>query len=303
MRRTFQRVLSDLVLNDERLVLILGDIGVFGFKDLMESAPERAINIGILEQAMTSFASGLASQGKVPILHSIAPFLVERPFEQLKVDFGYQGLSGKFVSVGASFDYSGLGATHHAPADIALLLSIPGFRVFIPTNSSELEVMLRKHIPSPGLDYFRLSNSEFIDERVDVAASLPQLLEPGKIGAGVLVAVGPALQFSVEAAELFGLTLIYVNQITSDSISGLHEMLRSTKATNLIITQPFYAGTLIPHLDLAGMTHRILDIGVPRKFIHSYGAPEEISDSIGLNPAEIIRKIGEFMSQDHETNE
>lgn len=85
---------------DKRVALLLGDIGVFGFKKSFELFPDRVFNIGILEQSTIGLAAGLSMQELIPIVHTIAPFLVERGIEQLKDDFGYQKLGGNFVSVG-----------------------------------------------------------------------------------------------------------------------------------------------------------------------------------------------------------
>ena len=56
---------------DERLVLMLGDIGVFGFRNAFAVYPDRTYNIGICEQAMVGVASGMAMEGFIPVLHSI----------------------------------------------------------------------------------------------------------------------------------------------------------------------------------------------------------------------------------------
>ena len=83
----FNKTIKRLFLKNKKIFLILGDIGVYSFKDLLKN--KRAINIGILEQASISFASGLSKIGFVPIFHTIATFMVGRAFEQLKLDFGY----------------------------------------------------------------------------------------------------------------------------------------------------------------------------------------------------------------------
>jgi len=121
MRKQFVRTTEEIMTKDPRLVLLPGDIGVFGFRNAFQRHPERTYNIGICEQAMTSLAAGLAKEGFIPVLHSIAPFVVERSFEQLKVDLCYQNLPAKIVSVGGSYDYAGLGCTHHCPGDVAVL--------------------------------------------------------------------------------------------------------------------------------------------------------------------------------------
>ena len=120
MRKQFIETVEAIIKEDERAVLLLGDIGVFGFRKIFETHKERVFNIGILEQSTISMASGMAMTGLIPIVHTIAPFLVERGLEQLKIDFGYQKLGGNFVSVGASYDYAALGCTHHCPGDVGI---------------------------------------------------------------------------------------------------------------------------------------------------------------------------------------
>jgi len=110
MRKQFVATIERLLDEDPRLVVLLGDIGVFAFRIAFKKHPKRVINIGILEQATVSLAAGLAKEGFIPLFHSIAPFVVERAFEQIKVDFGYQQLAGHFVSVGGSYDYAALAA-------------------------------------------------------------------------------------------------------------------------------------------------------------------------------------------------
>ena len=294
MRKRFQSVVSELVSTNEKLVLLLGDIGVFGFRQILESIPERVINMGILEQAMTSFAAGLSKEGRIPIIHSIATFLVERPYEQIKIDFGYQRLAGKFISVGASFDYSSLGATHHAPGDVAALLAIPDFEIYLPGNSDELEHQLRTHLQTQSLSYFRLSQVEYVDERVNPREEGPQILRTGKNG--TLVAYGTSLKTCQNPAEDLDLTLIYLNNVTPSSARKLSEIVASANSENLILVQPFYEGTVLPTLNLQHKPVRILDIGVPRKFIHEYGTLSEIENHLDLDADSVRSRVRAFLS-------
>ena len=110
-------------------------------KKVIESKYPKALNIGILEQATTSFAAGLSKVGFIPIVHTIASFMVDRAFEQLKIDFGYQKLNGNFISVGGSYDYAALGCTHHCPGDIAVLKTLPGMQIVVPGTPNEFDLL------------------------------------------------------------------------------------------------------------------------------------------------------------------
>ena len=103
MRKQFVKTISKLFKKDKKIVMLLGDIGVFGFRNLFKLYNKRIYNIGILEQSMISLAAGLSNEGMKPIVHTIAPFIVNRAFEQLKIDFGYNRLKGNFVSIDFAF--------------------------------------------------------------------------------------------------------------------------------------------------------------------------------------------------------
>ena len=143
MRERFAQTASHLLAADERACLVLADISLQYFGDAIANHPERVVNVGIMEQTMVGVAAGMAMEGFRPFVHTITPFLIERPLEQLKLDFGYQGIGGTFVSVGASYDYSTEGATHHSPGDVQVMLSIPGMRVLVPGHPDELDRLIR----------------------------------------------------------------------------------------------------------------------------------------------------------------
>ena len=157
MRKQFVLTTEDVMAKDERLVVLLGDISVFGFRNAFQQFPGRIHNIGICEQAMTSVAAGLSKEGLVPVIHSIAPFVVERCFEQIKVDFCYQKLGGNIVSVGGSYDYAALGCTHHCPGDVAILHALPGMEIVVPGAPQEYDQLFRTAYANGQPTYFRLS--------------------------------------------------------------------------------------------------------------------------------------------------
>ena len=106
---------------------------------------------------MIGVAGGMALAGMRPIVHTFASFLVERPFEQIKVDLNHQDVGAVLVSSGASFDYSAAGRTHQSPGDVALLSTLPGWTVQVPGHPDEAGTMLRAAAAAGGQVYLRLS--------------------------------------------------------------------------------------------------------------------------------------------------
>jgi transketolase len=102
------------------------------------------MNLGIMEQSLVGVFAGLAMEGFIPVARTFAPFLVERPLEQLKDNFCYQGLGGNFISTGASYDYSAEGMTHQGPGDVQALLGLPGMQIVVPGTALEFERLFRQ---------------------------------------------------------------------------------------------------------------------------------------------------------------
>ncbi len=122
MREQFIASTHQLVNSNDKVSVLLGGISVAGFTDLIKKYPYRVFDTGICEQTIIGAAAGMSIAGMIPVVHTIAPFLVERAYEQLKLDFGYQKQRGNFITTGASLDYSSFGATHQCPVDVNLLM-------------------------------------------------------------------------------------------------------------------------------------------------------------------------------------
>ena len=109
MRREFAKVITELAEKDDKIYLIVGDIGYKIFDEFREKFPDRFINIGLCEQSMIGIAAGMALSGLKPYVYTITPFLIERPFEQVKVDIGINNANVKLIGYA---DYPKLGPTH-----------------------------------------------------------------------------------------------------------------------------------------------------------------------------------------------
>ena len=157
MRERAGETAADLLDHDPRVAVVLAEISTGQFGRALRDHPERAVNVGIMEQTMVGVAAGFAMEGFLPVVHTITPFLVERPLEQIKLDFGYQGLQGTFVSVGGSYDYTSEGFTHHSPGDVQVMLTVPGMEVLAPGTPDELDRLFRAAYADGHPTYVRTS--------------------------------------------------------------------------------------------------------------------------------------------------
>jgi transketolase len=120
MRETFIHTTTALLDDDPRTAVVLADISLDGFARAAKRHPDRVVNVGIREQLMLGVAGGLALTGLRPYVHSYAPFVIDRAYEQIKLDLDHQRVGAVLVSIGASYDASEEGRTHQSPGDVAL---------------------------------------------------------------------------------------------------------------------------------------------------------------------------------------
>ena len=136
MRRRFGKIIDKIAKSDDKVVLLVGDIGYGIFDDFRKNHPKRFFNMGICEQSIISFASGLALEGLKPWVYTITPFLIERPFEQVKLDINQQNVNVKLVGFA---DYPKLGPSH-SELDAKKLMSLfNNIKSYFPKDSEETE--------------------------------------------------------------------------------------------------------------------------------------------------------------------
>lgn len=287
MRKQFVKTVESLLEQDEKIVLLLGDIGVFDFRKSFEAFPERTYNIGILEQSTIGLAAGLSIDGFIPIVHTIAPFLVERSFEQLKNDFCYQKLGGNFVSVGASYDYAALGCTHHCPGDVGILKNIPGMEIVLPGTAKEFDTLFRESYRNGNPTYYRLSEkTNKTDHPVKFGEA--KVIQKGK--KATVIAVGTMLEAVMSAAEDLDVTIVYYTTLVPFDKKTLKENCESGK---ILLCEPYYQGALLPEIRDALPSKPLIieSVGVPLHMLTHYGKAEECDTFIGVTHKEIREKL------------
>ena len=288
MREMFATTASDLLIEDARVAIVLAEISDQLFRSARRHDPMRVVNVGIAEQTMVGVAAGLAMEGFHPIAHSLAPFMAERPFEQLKLDFGYQGLGGTFVGAGGSYDYASEGATHHAPGDLAAMLAIPRMQVLVPGHGVEVATLLRSTYDNGEPTYLRTSLATN-NRALDVA---PGRLEVVRRGAGpTVLAFGPMLSRTLRATEGLDATVAYATSVEPFDEQGLVAIMGDRP--HLVVVEPWYEGSAAPVLTRAlghlPTTYEFL--GVPRRFVHDYGTWAEIDAVLGLDEAGLRARL------------
>lgn len=292
MRDAFADHVADLLETDPRIAVVLADISADRFEEAARTHPDRVVNVGIREQLMVGVSGGLALAGMRPIAHSYAPFLVERAFEQVKLDFEHQGTSGVLVSVGASYDWAEGGFTHFSPRDVALFDTLPHWQVLVPGHAAEVPPLLDRAVRSEEGAYMRLS--------------LRHNAAPHGTGEGLtvlrdgdqatVVAVGPILDNVLAATAGLDVAVAYTNTPRPFDTAGLRALASGTGDT-VVMVEPYLEGTSAPEVSraLADRPHRLLSIGVGLEEARRYGTAEEHERLHGLDADGIAVRLRRFL--------
>ena len=163
MRRRLGKVITELANKDEKIYLVVGDIGFRVFDDFREQHPERFINMGICEQSIISVSAGMALEGLKPWVYTITPFLIERPFEQVKLDIDQQNVNVKLVGYA---DYPTLGPTHTELNGKKLMQLFNNITSFFPKDGDETQIMINQAYNKNGPAFISLKSDPTLSKSI-----------------------------------------------------------------------------------------------------------------------------------------
>ena len=163
MRRRFGKVITELADRDENIIVLVGDIGYRVFDEFREKYPDRFINLGICEQSMIGVSAGMALEGLKPWVYTITPFLIERPFEQLKLDIDQQNANVKLVGFS---DYPTLGPTHRELDGEKIIQLFNNISSFFPKDGDETQSMVYEAYEKNGPAFISLKSDPTLSSSI-----------------------------------------------------------------------------------------------------------------------------------------
>ncbi|HEX9334423.1 MAG TPA: transketolase [Pseudonocardiaceae bacterium] len=295
MREVFGATVTELLERDPRLVVVLADISAAMLAPAAERHPDRVVNVGIREQLLISTASGLAMTGLRPVVHTFSSFLVERPFEQIKLDLNHQDVGAVLVSAGASYDRSEDGRSHQSPGDVALLDTLPGWTVYVPGHPDEADRLLRTAVAGDDRVYVRLSDQS---NAVAHDGDRVRIVRQGR--RGVVLAVGPMLDRVLAATESIDVAVAYTSTVRPLDGYGLRAAVLAADRADVVVVEPYLAGTsaYLVNAALDDVPHRLRSLGVSREFeLRMYGTPADHDAAHGLDAAGIAAAVRSFVDR------
>lgn len=301
MRDTFVKTLIDIAKNDRNVHLITGDLGFGVLKPFWEQLPNQFTNAGIAEQNMTSFAAGMALEGKTVFTYSIGNFPTLRAIEQIRNDCAYHNANVKIVCVGGGFVYGSLGMSHHATEDLAIMRALPDVTVLAPGDLVEAECATRAIYEHPGTCYLRLGRGG--EKRIHDKIDDFQIGKAIKIKDGEKVAIfstGAIFDEAVEASEMLNEKGIEPALYTFPTVKPIDRetIVECAKQYELIVTIEEHNiiggfGSAVSEIlaGINGSRAKLLKVGLDDKYSSIVGSQNYLRDIYGMSAKKVVEKV------------
>jgi transketolase len=301
MRGAFFRALVELAEQDERVHLIVGDLGFGVVEEFARRFPQRFLNAGVAEQNMTGIAAGLALSGKIVFTYSIANFPILRCLEQVRNDVCYHNANVKIVAVGGGLAYGALGATHHATEDLAILRALPRMVVVAPGDPIEAEAATRAVTAHAGPCYLRLGRAgEAKVHRTPIDFVLGKAIEVRQGSDVTLISTGGMLGTAMQAADLLEEADVQARVLSMHTVKPL-----DTAAIESAVRKTAAVFTLEEHSIVGGLGGAVAEFlaetweapvvfkrfGLPSEFSSFVGSQEYIRARHGLSAEAVALAI------------
>lgn len=313
MRDAFIARLTAHAVADPRIMLVTGDLGFVVLDEFRARCPQQFVNVGVAEQNMMGVATGLALEGRIVFVYSIANFATLRCLEQLRNDAAYHNANVKVVAIGGGFSYGALGMSHHATEDLAAIRAIPELTCIAPGTDEEVGDAVDAIVARQGAAYLRLDRDAAPSQGVEpFRLGVPRVLRDGQHAA--LLAVGGVVSEALAAADQLAREGIEVRVVSVHTLrpldaQALAALCRDVPAVLTVEEHMIEGG-------LGGATAEVLlehnaaprifrRLGVRDRFTSEVGSQQFLRTRNGLDAASIAHAVRSAIAaaQDAPTHE
>jgi transketolase len=292
----------ELAKKDPRVVFIGSDLGPGVLDDFKNDFPDRFFMEGVSEANIIGMAAGLALDGFIPYVNTIATFLTRRCFEQVAMDLCLHNLPVRLIANGGGLVYAPLGPTHIAIDDISLMRTLPNMGIVCPADAEEMKRFMRQSADWKSPLYIRLGKGgdpivSRDEDGYEIGNSI-LLRAPKNV---LIVANGVMVNRALSAADLLAEKLIEVGVLNMHTIKPLDKSALKNLAKNVSLVV-----TLDEHLLTGGLGSAVLEclndelgtgapqilrIGIRDQFPEGYGSQDSMMEAYGLQPNQIAAVI------------
>jgi transketolase len=304
-----RQVICDVLMkhaeNDKDIFVLCSDSrGSASLTPFADKFPDQFVEMGIAEQSLVTTAAGMASCGRKPFAASPASFLASRSLEQIKVDVAYSHTNVKLIGISGGISYGALGMTHHSTQDIAAISSIPGVRVFLPSDRFLTEWLMENIIDDNEPAYIRVGRNAVDDvyTGADISAEFPKAVEVRKGSDAAIIACGEMVGPAVKASEILEKSGISTSVLDMYCLKPFdtETVKRLAESVKVILTAEEHVlngglGSMVCRAVCESTPVKVKCLGLPDEPAIA-GKSQEVFDYYGLNSESMADNIRKMLS-------
>lgn len=300
MRKVGMDSVYRLAKRDPRVVFIGSDLGPGVLSEMQAEFPERFFMEGVSEQHIVGMAAGLAMDGYIPYINTIATFLTRRCYEQVAIDVGLHALPVRLLASGGGAVYAPLGPTHMALDDIALMRAIPNMAVVAPVDADEMGRLMDASLTWPGPLYIRFAKGgDPIVSRAGDGFAIGKAIGLREGGEVLLVGTGVMTNRALIAAELLAESGVEAGVLHVHTVKPLDEqaILERAGTVRLVVTVEEHSeigglgAAVVDLLGEHGAPVAFMKLALPDAFVHAYGSQDHVLEEARLQPPDIAARV------------
>lgn len=305
MRVTCLEMVYELAQRDSRVVFVGSDLSPGLLADMRREMPDRWYMEGVAEANLIGMASGLAMDGYLPYVNTIATFITRRCFEQVAIDLCLHDLPARLIGNGGGLVYAPLGPTHLATEDLAIMRTLPNMTVTAACDADEMRRLMEASLTWPHPLYIRLAKGgDPIVSRPEGGFTLGRaipMLQAAEPGAIVVMSTGIMTTTALAAARIFESEGVPVSVVHFHTVKPLDVEMVLDFASRARMVVTLEEGTVLGGFgsavgetlidSLAGAMPKLLRLGLPDRFPETYGVQDDLLRHYGLLPEQIATTV------------
>jgi transketolase len=292
MRKTCLDMVYELAKQDTRIFFIGSDLGAGTLSRFRDEMPDRFLMEGISEANLIGVAAGLAMEGKIPYVHTIATFLTRRCFEQIVLDLGLHNVNVRLLGAGGGLVYAPLGPTHQAIDDLAIMRTVPNMTIIAPADADEMRRVMPLTVDHPGPVYVRIAKGFDPVVTADGPPFAIGCALPMRHGRDALVVTtGITLQLAFDAASTLAHDGVEIAVLHVPTVKPLDRaaLVSAIAAVPIVVT-------VEEHTIVGGLGSAVAEIVAeesfaPSKVFRRIGIPDVFPDAYG-SQASLMTRYG-----------
>jgi len=291
MRQTCLNMVYELAKADDRVVFIGSDLGAGTLDNYRREMPDRFFMEGVSEANVVGMAAGLALEGHVVYVNTLAVFLTRRALEQVSIDLCLHNLDVRLIGNGGGLVYAPLGPTHMAVDDFALMRPLPNMAIVAPADADEMRRIMPLVHARRGPVYVRLGKgNDPIVTPADERLAFGEAVSMREGNDALLVTTGVMLKVALEAADLLSAKGRHVTVLHCPTVKPLDEdaILSAAGRAGLVVT-------IEEHLRTGGLGSAVAELVAERAprgvRLHRVSMPDAYPDRYG-SQAELFAYYG-----------